>query len=66
MLSWRHIPFPVAPRPGDLLVYVNTAGYQQDSNESSFHEQPLPPKVVVDTGPDGARWRLDGEAGPWR
>lgn len=60
LLTWRKIPFPVRPRTGDLLVYPNTAGYQMDSNESPFHDLPLPPKVVVDrTGPARPRWRLD-------
>ncbi|AUY48482.1 Y4yA family PLP-dependent enzyme [Streptomyces sp. CB01881] len=61
LLSRRKIAFPARPRPGDLLVYPNTAGYQMDSNESPFHELPLPPKVVIDH-PDGSvrpRWRLD-------
>jgi diaminopimelate decarboxylase len=60
VLTWRRVQFPVAPRPGDLLVYPNTAGYQMDKNESTFHQLPLPPKVVVD---DQLRWRLD-ETGP--
>ncbi|MEV0319398.1 Y4yA family PLP-dependent enzyme [Streptomyces sp. NPDC050659] len=65
MLSWRRIPFRRRPRVGDLLVYPNTAGYQMDSNESPFHELPLPPKVVVDRvertdAPGGRpRWRFD-------
>ncbi|MFE6746173.1 Y4yA family PLP-dependent enzyme [Kitasatospora purpeofusca] len=61
LLTWRKVPFPARPRVGDLIVYPNTAGYQMDSNESPFHELPLPPKVVVDRPGDGARhrWRLD-------
>ncbi|WP_051865032.1 alanine racemase [Streptomyces griseus] len=59
MLTWRKIPFPVRPAVGDLLVYANTAGYQMDSNESPFHDLPLPPKVVVDRPADRFRWRLD-------
>ncbi|MFJ8431184.1 Y4yA family PLP-dependent enzyme [Kitasatospora sp. NPDC094019] len=59
LLTWRKIPFPARPRVGDLLVYPNTAGYQMDSNESPFHELPLPPKVVVDHRGDRPRWRLD-------
>ncbi|MET9872072.1 hypothetical protein ABZZ16_39300, partial [Streptomyces sp. NPDC006386] len=60
MLTWRKVLLPARPAPGDLLVYPNTAGYQMDSNESPFHELPLPPKVVVDTDGDGrTRWRLD-------
>ncbi|MFD8083528.1 Y4yA family PLP-dependent enzyme [Kitasatospora sp. NPDC059722] len=61
LLTWRKVPFPARPRVGDLLVYPNTAGYQMDSNESPFHELPLPPKVVIDHPDDGGRprWRLD-------
>ncbi|MDQ1734686.1 MAG: hypothetical protein QOH56_937 [Pseudonocardiales bacterium] len=61
MLSWRKIPLPRRPKVGDLLVYLNTAGYQMDSNESTFHEAPLPPKVVLDCA-DRIRWRLDRHA----
>ncbi|MFJ5306856.1 alanine racemase [Streptomyces sp. NPDC088350] len=60
MLTWRKIPFPTRPAVGDLLVYLNTAGYQMDSNESPFHELPLPPKVVVEHVTSAPfRWRLD-------
>lgn len=61
LLTWRKITFPVRPRAGDLLLYPNTAGYQMDSNESPFHELPLPPKVVIDypDDTDRPRWRLD-------
>ncbi|MEU7641971.1 Y4yA family PLP-dependent enzyme [Streptomyces sp. NPDC039016] len=59
MLTWRKIPLPARPRVGDLLVYPNTAGYQMDSNESPFHDLPLPTKVVVDRPGDRPRWRLD-------
>jgi diaminopimelate decarboxylase len=59
MLTWRKIPFPVRPAAGDLLVYLNTAGYQMDSNESPFHDLPLPPKVVVEPSGSRFRWHLD-------
>jgi diaminopimelate decarboxylase len=60
MLSWRRIPLPRAAEAGDLLIYPNTAGYQMDSNESPFHELPLPPKVVLSEAPGGRyRWALD-------
>ncbi|MFJ9446265.1 Y4yA family PLP-dependent enzyme [Kitasatospora sp. NPDC101235] len=59
LLTWRKISFPARPRVGDLLVYPNTAGYQMDSNESPFHELPLPPKVVIDHHGDRPRWHLD-------
>lgn len=51
-LSKRMIQLPDRPRPGDLLVYPDTAGYQMDSNESPFHEYRLPQKYAFypDTG----------------
>ncbi len=60
MVTWRKIVFPQRPAPGDLLVYLNTAGYQMDSNESPFHDLPLPAKVVVTTDRGKPCWRLDG------
>lgn len=60
MVSWRKLPLPRRPEPGDLLCYLNTAGYQMDSNESPFHDVPLPRKVVLEL--DGSArppWRLD-------
>ncbi|MFC9893699.1 hypothetical protein ACFVMC_08395 [Nocardia sp. NPDC127579] len=60
MLSWRRIPLPRAATVGDLLIYPNTAGYQMDSNESAFHDLPIPPKVVLHDAPgDRFRWSLD-------
>ncbi|MEU6297308.1 alanine racemase [Streptomyces erythrochromogenes] len=62
LLTWRKIGFPRPVRRGDHLAYLNTAGYQMDSNESPFHDAPLPRKVVLRLG-DGSgppSWRLDG------
>lgn len=59
LLTWRKIVLPRRPHPGDLLVYLNTAGYQMDSNESPFHDLPLPPKAVVEDVGGRVRWRLD-------
>ncbi|MGV9612057.1 Y4yA family PLP-dependent enzyme [Nocardia xishanensis] len=60
MLSWRRVPLPRRAERGDLLIYPNTAGYQMDSNESAFHELPIPPKVVLFDGHgDRLRWTLD-------
>lgn len=62
MVTWRKIGFPRPVRRGDHLVYLNTAGYQMDSNESPFHDAALPLKAVIRLGDEGARprWRLDG------
>lgn len=63
MLSWRKIPFNRTVRVGDIIVYPNTAGYQMDSNESEFHELPLPRKVVLTGNSDKSPlWRLDDVA----
>ena len=59
MVTWRKIAFPQRPAPGDLLLYPNTAGYQMDSNESPFHELPLPPKLVVTLDGPCPRWCVD-------
>jgi len=63
LLTWRKVVLAMRPRPGDLLVYVNTAGYQMDSNESPFHDLPLPPKIVVERRAGAPRWRFDEHPG---
>ncbi|WP_200863270.1 Y4yA family PLP-dependent enzyme [Rhizobium freirei] len=59
VLTWRKIPFPAAPRYGDLIIYPNTAGYQMDKNESEFHQLALPPKIVVTRQGERFTWRMD-------
>jgi diaminopimelate decarboxylase len=60
-LARRYIPLPFRPAPGDLLVYVNTAGYEMDSKESSFHRLPLPVKVAAMKRAGGWRFITDNE-----
>ncbi|MCF4979229.1 alanine racemase [Pseudomonas gessardii] len=62
MLTWRKVAFDRPIQTGDLLIYLNTAGYQMDSNESPFHEAPLPHKVVVELRSHALRWKLDSLA----
>lgn len=63
MVSWRKLRLRHRPNAGDLLAYMNTAGYQMDSNESSFHDLPLPRKVAIEfDGDQRLRWRLDDVA----
>ena len=52
MLTWRKIKFDYLPEEGDYLIYYNTAGYQMDSNESTFHKIPLVKKYVVEKNHD--------------
>ncbi len=47
MITWRKIEFDFKPKRGDSLVYFNTAGYQMDSNESTFHKIPVLNKYIV-------------------
>ncbi len=35
------------PQAGDLLGFVNTAGYQMDLLESQFHRHPIPCRLYV-------------------
>lgn len=59
MLTWRKVRFGQPILPGDLLVYLNTAGYQMDSNESPFHAVDLPHKVAVELRNNHLHWKLD-------
>lgn len=61
MLSWRKIGFKKMPRPGDVLAYVNTAGYQMDTNESEFHNIPVPEKVAVFSKNGKWQWKRDSQ-----
>ncbi len=61
MLSWRKIGFRSAPKAGDLLVYANTAGYQMDSNESSFHRLAIPEKIAAFKKEGKWKWKKDAE-----
>lgn len=61
MLSWRKIGFTSMPKTGDLLVYANTAGYQMDSNESTFHRLPIPEKVAAFKKDGKWKWKKDSE-----
>lgn len=47
ILTYRKINFEHNPEIGDLIIYFNTAGYQMDSNESTFHHIPIPEKLIV-------------------
>ncbi|WP_449105628.1 Y4yA family PLP-dependent enzyme [Pseudomonas mohnii] len=47
VISHRLINFSTAPQPGDLLIYINTAGYQMDLLENEFHRHPLPRRLTA-------------------
>ncbi|MDD4352146.1 MAG: hypothetical protein PHU71_04155 [Candidatus Gracilibacteria bacterium] len=62
MLTWRKVPFSRKPKKDDLLVYTNTAGYQMDSNESEFHQIPIPEKITMFKGiGNRIQWKKDSD-----
>ncbi|WP_281558073.1 lysine/ornithine decarboxylase [Thalassomonas sp. RHCl1] len=61
MLSWRFISFEQYPKKQDLIAYINTAGYQMDSNESAFHSTSPPRKIAVSLAGETITWQLDNQ-----
>ncbi len=59
VVRWTTIALDFVPRSGDLVIVPNTAGYQMDSNESTFHLVPLPRKVAVRRRADEWACQLD-------
>lgn len=47
VITHRLINFGTTPHAGDLLIYVNTAGYQMDLLENEFHRHPLPRRLMA-------------------
>ncbi|WP_157103640.1 alanine racemase [Nocardia harenae] len=72
MVSTRAIRLPCRPRPGDLLVFPNTAGYHSDLSAATAAMHPAPPRLAVtrerstfSTGPDaGYRPTEEGPCAP--
>ncbi|MER9580754.1 hypothetical protein [Mesorhizobium sp. M0276] len=60
VIRWRALEGGVSP--GDLVVFTNTAGYQMDSNESSFHQIPLPRKIAAVRRSSG--WKILADETP--
>ncbi|MFD9900950.1 alanine racemase [Mesorhizobium sp. NPDC059054] len=61
MIRWTAVEFSIRPRPGDLIYFHNTAGYQMDSNESTFHRISVPRKVAVSFANGQLNCLLDSE-----
>ncbi len=47
LLTWRRLRFPHGVSPGDMIVFVNTAGYQMHILESASHQIPLAANLIV-------------------
>lgn len=59
MITWRKIKFNFKPQIWDILIYFNTAWYQMDSNESTFHKIPMPSKVSIFEKNKNIVWKKD-------
>jgi len=55
LLTWRRLRFPSGVAVGDLVAFVNTAGYQMHILESASHQIPLARNLVHEHD----RWALD-------
>lgn len=62
VIRWRGLTAEDGVAPGDLVIFTNTAGYQMDSNESSFHQIPLPKKAAAVRLPCG--WKILADETP--
>lgn len=47
VITHRLILFNTLPQAGDLLGFVNTAGYQMDLLENQFHRHPIPCRLYA-------------------
>ena len=65
-MIFNHLTFiERCPEPGDIVAFVNTAGYQMDLSASGALMQPQPRKAVVLSGEGGAV-ALDDDTGDQR
>ncbi|MCC9621398.1 alanine racemase [Thalassospira sp. MA62] len=61
IIRWHPSELPADLAAGDLVCFLNTAGYQMDSNESPFHGIPLPEKISAIRRKDSWQWTTDRE-----
>jgi diaminopimelate decarboxylase len=65
LLTRRKVFLPSRPRSGDLLAFVNTAGYFMDFSATQALRQPIGRKVAMYRDDDGGwRWCLDEQYWP--
>ncbi|GIF14862.1 Y4yA family PLP-dependent enzyme [Actinoplanes teichomyceticus] len=64
LITRRQVFLPVVPRPGDLLAFVNTAGYFMDFSATEALHQPVARKVAVYRSAGLRRWCLDEQYWP--
>lgn len=60
LLTWRRLRFPEGVAVGDLVAFVNTAGYLMHILESASHQIPLARNLIRSSPGDGhTRWEVD-------
>ncbi|BBH67359.1 diaminopimelate decarboxylase [Actinoplanes sp. OR16] len=59
LITRRRVFLPSRPEPGDLLVFVNTAGYLMDFTATEALRQPAARTVAVHHAGGTWQWRLD-------
>jgi diaminopimelate decarboxylase len=64
LITRRKVFLPTRPRPGDLLAFVNTAGYFMDFNATLALRQPMARKVAMYRDGDRWQWCLDEQYWP--
>jgi diaminopimelate decarboxylase len=64
MLSQRKITFEAKPKPGDLLVFANTAGYFSDFSAHNAIMQQTAPQLAVSLHDKTVHWTLDSKYDP--
>ncbi|MEV4343645.1 Y4yA family PLP-dependent enzyme [Actinoplanes sp. NPDC049596] len=64
LITRRQVFLPGTPRPGDLLAFVNTAGYFMDFSATHALHQPIGRKVAVYRDGGAWRWCLDEQYWP--
>ncbi|WP_243709610.1 Y4yA family PLP-dependent enzyme [Micromonospora sp. 15K316] len=64
LITRRKVFLPSRPRPGDLLAFVNTAGYLMDFSATQALRQPVGRKVAMYHDDGAWRWCLDEQYWP--
>lgn len=64
LITRRMVFLPRLPRPGELLAFVNTAGYCMDFQTSRAQHQPVARKVAAWQEDSSWRWCLDEQYWP--
>ncbi|MFD6970178.1 Y4yA family PLP-dependent enzyme [Streptomyces sp. NPDC059949] len=64
LITRRTVFLPRLPQPGDLLAFVNTAGYCMDFTATHAQQQPIARKVAVREEAGSWHWCLDEQYWP--